>query len=149
VRDLLAAHGLRVAATVPVRDAAEAREAAERIGFPVALKLLSRTLVHKTEVGGVHLDLATPDRVEAAFDAIRRELEARGLAQEMEGAIVQEMSRGGVETFVGMTQAPGFGALLAFGIGGVQVELWRDVAFRVHPIADVDARDMLDQIRGR
>jgi acyl-CoA synthetase (NDP forming) len=67
----------------------------------------------------------------------------------MEGAVVQEMVVDGVETYVGMTQAPGFGALIGFGIGGINIELWRDVVFRVHPLTDLDAREMLEQIRGR
>ncbi len=149
VRDLLGAYGIGVPQIHVVSNAADAVAAAERIGGPVALKLLSHQILHKTDVGGVHLNLRSPDEVRQAFESMREALEARGLGGAMEGAVVQEMAGPGVETFVGVTQAPGFGALLGFGIGGVNVELWRDVAFRVHPLVDSDARDMLDQIRGR
>nr|PZN15527.1 MAG: hypothetical protein DIU78_25575 [Pseudomonadota bacterium] len=149
VSALLAAYGLRGPRGLVVRDAEAAVAAAERIGYPVALKLVSERIVHKTEVGGVLLDLGDADAVRRAYRALERNLSERGLADAMEGALVQEMVRGGVETYVGMTEAPGFGALLAFGIGGVNVEVWKDVVFRVHPLTDVDAREMLDRIRGR
>jgi acetyl coenzyme A synthetase (ADP forming)-like protein len=149
VRELLSAYGIRSPRTELVRTAGEAAAAAERIGGRLALKLASRHIVHKTDVGGVVLNLSSPEEVRGAFEAMQQNLAARGLLDEMEGAVVQEMVTGGVETYVGVTQAPGFGALVGFGIGGVNVELWRDVAFRVHPLTDVDAREMLEQIRGK
>jgi acetyltransferase len=149
VRDLLAAYGISAPQTHIAASASEAARAAESIGGPVALKLLSRDILHKTDVGGVRLNLRSPDEVRRAFESMREDLAARGLIDKMEGAVVQEMAGKGVETFVGMTQAPGFGALIGFGIGGVNVELWGDVAFRVHPLMDSDARDMLGQIRGK
>src|SRR5690606_9808515 len=123
-----------------VRSISEAEEAASAIGGPVAVKLVSQEIQHKTEVGGVHLDLRTPQEAGEAFEAIRAGLAAQGLLERMEGALVQEMITEGVETYVGSTEAPGFGMLLGFGIGGVNVELWKDVVFRVHPLRDVDAR---------
>ncbi len=149
VRELLSAYGIRVPETRLVTNATEAALAQEAMGCPVALKLVSRDIVHKTEVGGVFLHLSSPDDVRHAFQSMEERLVARGLREKMDGAIVQEMVTGGVEAYVGMTQAPGFGALLGFGTGGVNVELWKDVAFRVHPLTDIDARDMLEQIRGK
>lgn len=149
VRELLSAYGIRIPRSEVVRNAADAARAADAIGFPVALKLVSREIVHKTDVGGVLLGLESADEARRGYEAIQRKLEGQQLADKMEGALVQEMVSGGVETYVGMTQAPGFGALLGFGIGGVNVELWKDVAFRVHPLTDVDASEMLDHIRGR
>jgi acetyl coenzyme A synthetase (ADP forming)-like protein len=148
VLEILGAYGLRVPRSILVHDALEAARAAATIGGPVALKLVSRAVVHKTDVGGVRLNLAGPDDARGAFDSMKAALAARGLTDKFEGALVQEMVTGGVETYLGMTDAPGFGALLGFGIGGVNVELWKDVVFRVHPLTDVDAREMLDQIRG-
>jgi len=147
IRELLAAYGLRTPRTEEVHDADEAARAAEAIGFPVALKLVSQQVLHKTELGGVVLGLTSADEVRRAYTTIQERVAAAGFA--MEGAIVQEMITGGVEAYVGMTRTPGFGALVGFGIGGIYVELWHDVAFRVHPLTDVDAREMLDQIRGR
>jgi acyl-CoA synthetase (NDP forming) len=148
-REMLEAYGVRVPRSQRVQSAAEAEAAAARMESPVALKLVSSGILHKTDVGGVVLDLSSPEAVRRAFESMTARLAARGLAGQMEGALVQEMVTGGVETYVGMTQAPGFGALLGFGIGGVNVELWKDVAFRVHPLTDVDAREMLEQIRGK
>jgi acetate---CoA ligase (ADP-forming) len=149
VREVLSAYGLRVPRSQVVHSADEAVRAADAIGYPVVVKLVSREIIHKTEVGGVHLGLTAANAVKGAFEAIRHNLSARGLDEKMEGAVVQEMVTEGVETYLGMTQAPGFGALIGFGIGGVNVEMWRDVVFRVHPLTDVDAREMLEQIRGR
>lgn len=149
VREFLAAFGLRMPRSLIAADVVSAQEAAARIGFPVALKLHSRKIVHKTEVGGVHLHLRDGHDVERAYAAMRESLERRGLSEAFEGVVVQEMVTGGVEMYVGVTQAAGFGALLAFGTGGVAVEVFRDVAFRVHPITDVDAEEMLEQVRGR
>lgn len=149
VQTILSAYGIRVPRSRVVRSIGEAEEAAREIGGTVAVKLVSEAIQHKTEVGGVHLGLQTPQEAGEAFDAIRASLAAQGLVEKMDGALVQEMITEGVETYVGSTEAPGFGMLLGFGIGGVNVELWKDVVFRVHPLTDVDAREMPEQIRGR
>jgi acetyl coenzyme A synthetase (ADP forming)-like protein len=149
VRRVLSAYGVQGPRSAIAHDADDAAAAADRIGYPVALKLVSREIVHKSDVGGVFLRLPDREGVRRAFRELERRLEARGMRGAMEGVLVQEMVEGGVETYVGVTQAPGFGALVAFGIGGVNIEVWRDVAFRVHPLTDVDASDMLTQIRGR
>lgn len=149
VRALLEAYGIRMPRSRVVRSAGEAEEAARAFGGKVTVKLVSREIQHKTEVGGVKLGLSTPEEASRAFDEIRAGLQARGLVDKMDGALVQEMITGGVETYVGSTEAPGFGMLVAFGIGGINVELWKDVVFRVHPLTDLDAREMLEQIRGR
>ena len=146
---LLNAYGLRTPRHVIAGTIEEAREGAARIGFPLAAKLYSTTIIHKTEVGGVVLDLESVEDVDAAWHHIERNVKAKGLGDGFEGVMLQEMVGGGVEMYVGMTEAPGFGALLAFGAGGVSVEVFRDVAFRVHPITDVDAREMLEHIRGK
>lgn len=146
-REVLAAYGIRVPASHFVTSAGQAAEAAAEIGFPVALKLVSETITHKTDFGGVALDLHSTEDVRAAFRRIEARLESLGRRGEMAGALVQEQVPRGVETFVGMTRDPAFGTLLGFGIGGTGVELWRDVVFRVHPITDRDAAQMLGQIR--
>lgn len=149
VRDLLTAYGIRTLETVLAHDPAQAAEAAERIGFPVALKLASRSITHKSDVGGVILGLRDGALVRAAFEQIQNRLSALDRLSEMDGVVVQPMLQGGLETFLGMAQDPSYGPLLGFGIGGVNVEVWKDVVFRVHPLADNDAQDMLEQIRGR
>jgi acetyl coenzyme A synthetase (ADP forming)-like protein len=147
VREVLAAYGIATPKTAFARDADKAAEAALLCGFPVALKLASETITHKTDVGGVVLGLPDAAAVRAAFAAIRDRLATLGRAGEMSGVTVQEMAPRGVECFIGVTQDPQFGPLIGFGIGGVNVEVWRDVVFRVHPLTEVDAREMLDEIR--
>jgi acetyl coenzyme A synthetase (ADP forming)-like protein len=148
VRRVLCAYRIRTPKEEVASDAASAAAAAARIGFPVAVKLASATITHKTEVGGVVLGLSNAEAVFEAFTAIRQNLARTSREKEMDGALVQEMVPRGVETFVGVTHAPGYGPLLGFGTGGVAVEVWKDVAFRVAPITDADAASMLDQIRG-
>jgi len=146
--ELLDAYGIRSAGVRLVGTADEAVAAAKAFGFPVALKLASSTIVHKTDVGGVILGLQSEEAVLEGFETIRQRLRAAGRLDELEGAIVQEMVPGGVEVIVGLTQDPSFGPLLMFGLGGIQVELIKDVAFRIHPLTDVDARDMVRSIKG-
>jgi acetate---CoA ligase (ADP-forming) len=131
------------------RDVDEAVERATEIGFPVAMKLVSSTLTHKTDVGGVLLDLENEADVRAAYGTIETNLAAAGQPREaMSGVMLQQMAGRGVETFVGLTRDPAFGPLIAFGIGGTAVEVWQDVVFRICPITDADAEEMIDSIRG-
>jgi acetyl coenzyme A synthetase (ADP forming)-like protein len=148
-REVLAAFGLTQPAAIDAATAEAAAAAARSIGFPVAVKLASPTITHKTDVGGVVLDLPDEAAVAQAFADIHARLAARGQAAAMAGVTVQPMIPRGVELFVGATRAPGFGPLIGFGIGGVAVELWKDVAFRLHPLTDLDARELLDAIRGK
>ena len=128
--------------------AEEAVELARRIGFPVAVKLASRQVVHKTEAGGVCLNLADADAVRHAFEEIRDRLARANQLGAMEGVVVQPMIAGGVEVMAGVTQDPLFGPLIAFGLGGVHVEILADVCFRVTPLTDRDAAEMVRAIRG-
>jgi acetyltransferase len=144
---LLGAYGIHTVTSKSAGTAGEAARAAEEIGFPVALKLDAASIVHKTEVGGVVLDLRSPKEVERAFVRIRERLERKGLAGEMLGATVQQMISGGVEVIVGVTQDPSFGPLIMLGMGGIYTELFKDVTFRIHPLTDVDAREMVRSVK--
>jgi acyl-CoA synthetase (NDP forming) len=126
----------------------EAASLAREIGFPVALKLASRTIVHKTEFGGVRLDLADEAAVRRAFGEIQQRLEDAGRLDEMDGVLVQPMISDGVELMIGVTQDPLFGPLIGFGLGGIHVEILKDVCFRVTPITDRDAAEMVRSIKG-
>jgi acetyl coenzyme A synthetase (ADP forming)-like protein len=130
------------------RDENEAAALAAQIGFPVALKLASRTIVHKTEIGAVRLNLATEAAVREAFREIRGRLRREGKLDAMDGVLVQPMISGGVELMVGVTQDPLFGPLIGFGLGGIHVEILKDVCFRVTPITDRDAAQMVRSIKG-
>ena len=145
--DLLRAYGLKVAETLVAHSAGEAAAAAERIGYPVVLKLRSSTIVHKSDIGGVVLGLRTAREVEDAYTAMMVLLETRGLLAQAEGVVVQPMLGGGQEVIVGMSQDPVFGPLVMLGLGGVQVELIKDVAFSLHPLTDLDPDRMLKQLK--
>ncbi len=123
-------------------------ELARRVGFPVAVKLASHRLIHKTEIGGVHLSLKEEREVRQAFREIRDRLAQDNNLDAMEGVLVQPMVTGGVEVMVGVTHDPLFGPLIAFGLGGIHVEILEDVRFRVTPLTDRDAADMVRDIKG-
>jgi acetate---CoA ligase (ADP-forming) len=148
VMRLLAAYGVRMPGAGRASSADEAARAARALGFPVALKLVSERITHKTDVGGVVLGLRDETAVRDAFATIERNLEQRGQRAEMEGVLVQPMVEGGIEVIVGITRDPAFGPLVMFGLGGVQVELLKDVVFRVTPLTDLDAHQMVRGVRG-
>jgi acyl-CoA synthetase (NDP forming) len=129
-------------------SAEETAKLARKIGYPVAVKLASHQIVHKTEMGGVRLNLQSERDVRDAFDAIRATLEQTQKLEAMEGVLVQPMLPGGVEVMVGMSRDPLFGPLIAFGLGGIQVEILGDVQFRVAPLTDRDAMEMVQAIKG-
>jgi acetate---CoA ligase (ADP-forming) len=135
--------GIRTAAERTVQTEDAAVEAAEGMGYPVVLKAVGPTLLHKTDVGGVALDLETPDALRRAW----RGVEAR-LGDRMTAGLVQEMVTGGVEMLVGATEDPTFGPVLACAMGGTLAELLADSQFRLHPLTDRDAEGMVSGLRG-
>jgi acetyl coenzyme A synthetase (ADP forming)-like protein len=144
---VLDAYGVPTAPWRAVRSVEEAMLAAASVGYPVVLKVMNDQVVHKSDVGGVVLDLKTVDEVRAGYARlVRRVRERTGL--EVREVLVQGMVPGGRETIVGMSRDPRAGPLLMFGLGGIFVEAMRDVAFRVHPVTDLDAREMIREIRG-
>jgi acetyl coenzyme A synthetase (ADP forming)-like protein len=147
INDLLACYGIRLAGTPMAATPDEAALAASKMGFPVAVKLASATITHKSDVGGVILDVNSANEVKRAFNDIRATLEKNGRQNEMQGVIVQRMVKEGIETIVGVTQDPLFGPLIMFGSGGIYAELINDVALRLHPITDLDAKEMIDSIK--
>lgn len=147
VIELLDSYGIHVARSKVARTADEAVRAAEGIGFPVAVKLLSATIAHKTEVGGVILNLRSQEEVEQAFVQISQRLASMGRKDEMQGVIVEQMIPTGIEVIIGVTQDPSFGPLILFGMGGIYTEFFKDVTFRIHPLTDVDAREMVRSVK--
>jgi len=137
---------------------ARAGAAAARIGFPVALKIVDPAITHKTDVGGVALNLGTEQDVRAAAKRILETVAARQrgsdapppgrpAARPASGLLVQRMAPGGRETIVGLTRVPRVGPLVMFGLGGVYVEVLRDVQFRLAPLLDIDAHRMIRDVR--
>ncbi len=147
VESLLDAYGIRLVRSRTATTKGQAAEAADELGYPVAVKLLSGSITHKTEVGGVILDVHSAGEASEAFDQIRRRLDDAGRAEEMQEVLVQEMLSGGTEVIVGVTQDPSFGPLILFGMGGVYTELFKDICFRIHPLTDTDAGEMIRSVK--
>ncbi|HYT53146.1 MAG TPA: GNAT family N-acetyltransferase [Verrucomicrobiae bacterium] len=147
-RKVLSTFALPVPAGGICPSADEAAKLAAQIGFPVALKLASRTIVHKTEFGGVRLNLGSEAAVHQAFLEIQQRVAQDNKLEEMDGVLIQPMISDGVEVMVGMTLDPLFGPLIGFGLGGIHVEILKDVCFRVAPITDRDAAEMVRSIKG-
>lgn len=145
---LLAANGLTPPRSAIGKTPQEAAKQAAAIGFPVALKIVSPQASHKTEVGGVALNLADEAAVIAAAEAMAKRLKAIDPKAAIEGFLAQEMVSG-VEVILGVREDAQFGPFVVVGLGGVAVEAIRDVAFRMLPVTPDDARAMLDELRGK
>ncbi len=134
--------GLRVPRSAVAHSRKEAIAAGEELGGPVVLKVISESALHKSDVGGVILGV---EGSSAIGDAYRK---VRSAVPDPEGVLIQDYVEGGHEVLIGMTHDPNFGPLVVFGLGGVYVELLRDVAFRIHPLTDVDSNEMVREIKG-
>jgi len=145
---LLREFGIPLAETHPARDADQAVRAAEAIGYPVALKIDSPDIVHKTDVGGVRLGCADAAAVREGVAAMLDEVRRRAPAARLDGVLVQRMLAGGTEMIVGIKRDPLFGPAIVCGFGGVFVEILRDVVVRVPPLEHAEARVMLGELRG-
>lgn len=142
IAEILSSVNIAVPVAEQVASADEAMEAAIRIGCPVVLKALGSALLHKTEAGGVALNLATECAAREAYVDLQQRLGGA-----MTGALVQQMVQGGGEAMIGATEQPTFGHVLVYGAGGTLVELLGDVAFRLQPLADADAEAMVEEVR--
>ena len=145
---LVEAYGIPVAPVVRVNDPAEAAAAAERLGYPIVLKVADHRIVHKSDVEGVALGLENAAEIGKALATMRDRIQARLGITDVEGFVVQREIPSGREVILGMTLDPLFGPLIMFGSGGRYVEVFRDIVFRVLPLTDVDARDMVRSIKG-
>jgi acetyl coenzyme A synthetase (ADP forming)-like protein len=145
VAQLLVCYGLRMVEQKFVRTPDEAAEAARELGCPVALKGIAPNVVHKTEAGGVRLELRDPETVRAAASEMLARLDAQG--DQPTGFIVQRMAQPGVEMILGVVHDPQFGPVVACGAGGTQVELLRDVAVRLTPISNPEASEMIRSLK--
>ena len=148
-KEILEEAGIPTARARLAATADEAVTAAKEVGFPVALKIVSPDITHKSDVGGVKLNLSTPDEVKAAFDEIVAAAKKAQPDAAIDGVSVQKMARPGIEVIMGMSQDAQFGPVLMFGLGGILVEVLKDVSFRLVPITPRDARQMIQEIKGR
>lgn len=142
VVSVLGSFGIDLPVSKVTADPEAAVAAAREIGGPVALKVISERALHKSDVGGVLLGVEGDDAVRNGFVAVTAAVDQH------DGVLVQEMIEGGHEVLIGMTEDPNFGPMLVYGLGGVYVELLKDVAFRLNPLTDVDAAEMIEEIKG-
>jgi acyl-CoA synthetase (NDP forming) len=146
-KQVLAAAGIPVAEARLATTAGEAVKAADATGYPVVLKIVSPEITHKSDVGGVKVGLKTADEVRAAFDEMTAAVKAKEPGATIAGVAVQKMAPQGIEVIIGMSKDPQFGPVLMFGLGGIFVEVLKDVSFRIVPIERRDARDMIEEIK--
>ncbi len=147
VRRLLRAYGIPTAAEHLVRSREEAVRAAADTGFPVALKVESPDLPHKTEAGGVRLNLASAEEVAKAYDRLLEEVGRKAPDARIDGVLVQRMVEGVAEVIIGTSRTLDLGICLAFGLGGIYTEVLKDVSFRLPPLGLPEAHDMIREIR--
>jgi acetyl coenzyme A synthetase (ADP forming)-like protein len=146
-KEILRAYDFNILAGQIARNADEAVEIAERIGFPVVLKISSPDIIHKSDFGGVRINLANAEQVRDAFDLMMVRIQRRAPTAHLRGAFVEKMGTRGREVILGMTRDPNFGPLLMFGLGGIFVEVMKDVTFYLAPVTQDEAMQMLKGTR--
>lgn len=147
--ELFEGYGIPVLRTRVAMSPQEAAQEAARLGFPLAMKLRSRSILHKSDVGGIVLSLGSKEEVLGAYHNIERHVSEWGRSEEMQGVVLQPMAGKGLELIVGMVQDPVFGPLIMMGLGGVHVEATKDIAFCLHPLTNVDPERMVARLRGK
>jgi len=146
--ELLRQYNIPVPDFALVQDIDEALRVVKDIGYPIALKVVSPDIIHKSDVGGVILNISNDDELRSACERIRSNIKEKASYARVSGFLVQKMVPEGLETIVGATKDPIFGHVIAFGLGGVLVEVLQDVSFRIVPVSEEDARAMIREIRG-
>ncbi len=146
-RDILAAYGIPIPASKLCPTVEEAVAFAEEIGYPVVMKIASPDILHKTDIGGVRLNLESASDVRDSFDLLTFRAMRYMPDAEIWGCLVQQQVRGGKEIITGMNRDPQFGPLVMFGLGGIYVEVLKDVSFRIAPFSRREANEMMREIR--
>ncbi len=146
-KDILGAYGFHIPQGALAGSAEEAVEIAERIGYPVAMKIVSPNIVHKSDLGGVQLNVGSSDEAEDAYNLMTMKIGKRAPDALIEGVYVEQMVARGLEVIIGMTRDPQFGPMLMFGLGGIFVEVMKDVTFHLAPITADEAVQMLKSTR--
>ncbi len=146
-KELIASYGIPVTKIRLVGSEDEAVEAAREIGFPVVLKIVSPDVIHKSDVGGVKVNLKTEEEVRSAYRSILESVKERVPNARITGILVQEFAPQGLELIIGLIRDPQFGPTVMFGLGGIFVEVYRDVSFRVAPLTEYDADSMMKEIK--
>ena len=145
--DVLEAYGIRACKYGLATNEEEVAKLGNEIGYPVVMKMTSKTTSHKTDVGGVVVNIKDETQLRNEYKALLQRLEAKGLSEGLEGVIIQEMVKGSREMVCGIATDPQYGPMMMFGLGGVFVEVMKDVTFRIAPLTDNDAMDMIKSVK--
>ena len=148
VKRILADFGVDITQEIICETAQQATDAAKRIGYPVVMKMVSNEVIHKSDIGGVAVGLQDQESVEQTFRSMEAIFKKTWAIEKLTGISVQEMVSG-EEVIIGAVKDPQFGQMLMVGMGGVFVEVFRDVAYRLAPISDDEALEMLMELKGR
>ena len=151
-KDIMRAYGIPIPSYATASTSDEAVERSKAIGFPVVLKILSKDIMHKSDAGGVKINLKDDDAVRKAFDEIMENAKNYGKDKGIEvdlsrGVFISDFADMGTEIIVGVTKDPQFGHALMAGLGGIFVEVLKDVSFRLIPFSEADAREMLSELK--
>ncbi len=144
---ICADYGIPVTKFELAKSVGEAVESAKRIGFPLVLKIVSPDILHKSDVGGVAVGLKNVESVKEAFKQILANVRKHSPKAHIAGVLVQEMAPASTEVIVGAIKDPQFGPALMFGLGGIFVEVLKDVTFRIAPVSEDEAREMITEVR--
>ncbi len=145
-KEILTAYGIKVPMYALVKTESEAVKKAKEIGFPLVAKVVSPEILHKTDVSGVEVGLRSEAKVRETFADMKERLSKR---YEIKGILLEKMVPSGIELIVGLQNDPQFGPVIMFGMGGINTEIFKDISFRVLPITKEDAREMIEDLRGK
>ncbi len=145
--DVLQAYGIRACKYGLATNEEEVVNLGNSIGYPVVMKMTSKTTSHKTDVGGVIVNIRSEEQLRNEYKGLLERLEAKGLLEGLEGVIIQEMVKGNREMVCGIATDPQYGPMMMFGLGGVFVEALKDVTFRIAPLTDIDAKEMIQSVK--
>ena len=146
---IVESYGIRVTKVQVTHSIDEAIRAAEEIGYPVVLKIVSPDIIHKSDVGGVIVNIKDPEGVKEAYERILTNVKQKMPDAKVVGILVQEFAPQGLEVIIGLIRDPQFGPTVMFGLGGIFVEIFKDVSFRIAPLTEQDAEDMINEIRAK
>jgi len=144
---VLEAYGLPVLESYLASTTDEAAQYAETIGFPVVMKVMSKDIVHKFDVGGVVLNIQTTSEAKTAYDTILKNVQTNQPEAKVKGVLVTKMVSSGEEVILGLKRDPSFNSVIMFGLGGIFVEIFKDVSFRIAPIDEISAKSMINEIK--
>lgn len=145
--DVLEAYGIRTCKYAFANGVEEAAKVANGIGYPVVMKITSTKISHKTEIGGVIVNIKSEEELRNSYKGLLERLKERNLQDALDGVIIQEMVKGSREMVCGIATDPQYGHMTMFGLGGIFVESIKDVVFRINPLTDIDAKEMIESVK--